>query len=749
MSNIGGYTTRQFSETQKFLVLDPSTQSPSLVSGSSLIEYIQPRLNSVIAESTRVAAQNTDYKVGSIIRTSGDESIADGLGTTFLVVEGGDGDFSMLNGNDLLTIPAPTEDTVIPRSSVVQMVSSTGLVVGDVVRTSGYYTPGDGGGNDYEIVAGGTGTADGGSFIDLDNGLQARGLFNNGENVKQWGGKGIGLSSQAEDTAAIDAYFQYLEDNPGKDGDSINGARNIFLQYDGVVMYFPRGQYYYNGAGYVPLNNKVIVVRGDSPSSSTIFINSDVHLINPDNTSKIMSYVELSDIKIVGGRGAFFNEKTDISQVAHGKRVYNCVFTGYTSVAFGTLQGSDARWVVKNTVFDGSDTGTPVGLLLGSEIAEPEIAGCNTFSGNKYDIITANDGISEMVIGPSNNHFNLSGRAKEADVWIQPGDLNQGKGVRFFGNRHSNENLDVTKPNFLIADRNTGTASHVFDHLTAKSSGQVNGLTLQGLSINSTGNPSTASGATGFIKSYSYKVSGLRWIDNVIGQWRPHILEYDSSITAAEIDEGGAHSNFARLNFSEYNTNAYNPIAFANIEGAGIVTYENRAVGNILGTIDTVSDGNVNFQAIHNTSDPRGWAKGGSVSVVGITDASGGVDAATFTYGADQIVISDLNRANILPGYVAWVEADLKKSASNPLDAIQLEYELHGNRVSYTLNLTDQWQRFRIPLTCASGSHTPSTFTLNFAARLFLDVGVKDSFDIGRFCLYHSQGPVPYSVSGI
>lgn len=104
MSTIGGYTTRQFSETQKFLVLDPSTQSTSLVSGSSLIEYIQPRLNSVIAESTRVAAQNTDYKIGNIIQTSGATTPGDNLASTYLVVEGGAGDFPMLNGNDLLVL---------------------------------------------------------------------------------------------------------------------------------------------------------------------------------------------------------------------------------------------------------------------------------------------------------------------------------------------------------------------------------------------------------------------------------------------------------------------------------------------------------------------------------------------------------------------------------------------------------------------------------------------------------------------
>lgn len=62
--------------------------------------------------------------------------------------------------------------------SVEDMKQSTAVVVGQKVHTLGYYTPGDGGGNDYEIVAAGTGEDDGGSFINLaGSGTQAKGLF--------------------------------------------------------------------------------------------------------------------------------------------------------------------------------------------------------------------------------------------------------------------------------------------------------------------------------------------------------------------------------------------------------------------------------------------------------------------------------------------------------------------------------------------------------------------------------------------
>jgi hypothetical protein len=104
MSRIGSYPNIAFTESQKFLVLDPSTSSTSLVLGSDLVAYITPKINSVRAESTRISAENTDYELGEIIQTSGATTIGDGLATVYLVVAGGSGDFPMINGNDLLTI---------------------------------------------------------------------------------------------------------------------------------------------------------------------------------------------------------------------------------------------------------------------------------------------------------------------------------------------------------------------------------------------------------------------------------------------------------------------------------------------------------------------------------------------------------------------------------------------------------------------------------------------------------------------
>lgn len=96
-------------------------------------------------------------------------------------------------------------------NNVADMVASVGLGVGRKVRTLGYYTPGDGGGCDYEIVAAGSGTDDGGSFIDLaGSGLQAKGLFNTTASPAQFGAQ---PNEGADNSMAIKSCLIYCSKN--------------------------------------------------------------------------------------------------------------------------------------------------------------------------------------------------------------------------------------------------------------------------------------------------------------------------------------------------------------------------------------------------------------------------------------------------------------------------------------------------------------------------------------------------------
>lgn len=91
--------------------------------------------------------------------------------------------------------------------TVTAMVASADLSVGDHARTLGYLAIGDGGGNDYDIVASGTGTVDGGRFINLAT-HQAKGLFTAGPiNVKLFG---AAWNDSADDSPQVQFWVDYL-----------------------------------------------------------------------------------------------------------------------------------------------------------------------------------------------------------------------------------------------------------------------------------------------------------------------------------------------------------------------------------------------------------------------------------------------------------------------------------------------------------------------------------------------------------
>jgi len=91
-------------------------------------------------------------------------------------------------------------------STVAAMVADTDLSVGDLVTTTGYFASGDGGNNDYSVVAAGTGTDDGGSFIDLAT-HQAKGLFPGSvTSALQFGAKGDGGTDDTTPAQALAAF---------------------------------------------------------------------------------------------------------------------------------------------------------------------------------------------------------------------------------------------------------------------------------------------------------------------------------------------------------------------------------------------------------------------------------------------------------------------------------------------------------------------------------------------------------------
>jgi len=136
-------------------------------------------------------------------------------------------DLSGFENVDLSELPTgiiPADGIAYIFDSVVELVAS-GLPVGYTAKTKGYYSPGDGGGNDYLIVPAGTGTDDGGSFIDLSE-HQAKGLFpGDAVSVRQFG---VALDGATDDSERFQAALSYI-DSIGGGTLSVNSSGKMFI----------------------------------------------------------------------------------------------------------------------------------------------------------------------------------------------------------------------------------------------------------------------------------------------------------------------------------------------------------------------------------------------------------------------------------------------------------------------------------------------------------------------------------------
>ena len=162
--------------------------------------------------------------------------------------------------------------------NVADMVAA-GLKVGNKVRTLGYYSAGDGGGNDYEIVAAATGTADGGSYIDLTT-HQAKGLFvDSVVSIKQFGAKGD--SDETTGNGSDDTVFVQ--------------AAHDFCDTDGHSMLIPSGIYRLTSSITGPL----VPISGEDAFNSTLFIDHVGFGLDFSNAAPSVLYTSIENLRIV------------------------------------------------------------------------------------------------------------------------------------------------------------------------------------------------------------------------------------------------------------------------------------------------------------------------------------------------------------------------------------------------------------------------------------------------------------------
>ncbi len=285
-------------------------------------------------------------------------------------------------------------------NSVADMVASTNLAIGDKALVLGYYSPGDGGGNIFEIVASGTGTADGGSYIDL-TGIsgQAKGLFVDGVvNVRQFGAKLDGVTDDSDAVNSAIAFGKIIMVPSGTCliGSPISLSSNKSLRGDGV------GKSIIKSSSSLGTNNMIdiadqarnidicyLTFDGQNTVITPTFVdaykeniingksNENVHIhhcefVGALNRACIFDATLANPVKNIhvynnlfrnGSRGGFFISRYAEDIHVHDNYFYNIVDALIGGIAFEksiSISGVRGCWIYNNNVVQDNSSGAAI-----------------------------------------------------------------------------------------------------------------------------------------------------------------------------------------------------------------------------------------------------------------------------------------------------------------------------------------------------------------------------------------------------
>lgn len=421
MSLAGQYPVRAFSESQTFLVFNPSTQQVERVLGSDLVGYITPNLDSVRGNTTRSAAQNEDYPIGTFVQTAGGSAINDGGNGMFLVVEGGDGDYAMMNGNDLLLLPfgslaGSNLDGALVTDDAVQVEIEDAIALRpvqygsmeavrlsttshDYIETSAFYAGGTTGA--AKLYRDGTGTPTGSGAAVIAAALSA-GTFCNAAGVCYklridqritpflFGAKGdYNGSTGNDDTDHIQAMFDFASDS--MDAPSIAypvffepGIYKISARVDVPPAVHIFGAGIYNGTQVVAGSGIWLTHDGvgfrftRNSAGTTLYHNGAMRYVwftgNGSSDTTATKLVELGN-----------SDSVDTSHGAWNGIIENCAFNN--TYGYGIYSAHSQSWKISKNFFRNTRYGIWYNTVAASAVIEANEFALTNASLNAYGIV--------------------------------------------------------------------------------------------------------------------------------------------------------------------------------------------------------------------------------------------------------------------------------------------------------------------------------------------------------------------------
>ena len=293
-------------------------------------------------------------------------------------------------------------------------------------------------------------------------------------NVKMVGAKGDGTT---DDTTAIDSAF--------------TSARPS-------AVYFPPGNYIYNGNGWSGSRPWII---GAGQTQTQITLGSSSYLINYGYNP---SATWLSGVKVQGGLGAIYYSNTSQSNSEY-HTVRDCYFSGYANTAIMDQSTDMPNWTIENNIFYGANDTTTMGIALG-DLHNGSLISHNEFRRNRVGIKLRN-GQDIYVINNAFERWNVQGSQPRTDVWLVPYSSysNAHTGFTMRDNKLGNEFMAAGDYRILIADELTGSdISQMWPNLTSNSGGNVRSARFDNMLYNTDGTntPYIYSTANALLRNY-------------------------------------------------------------------------------------------------------------------------------------------------------------------------------------------------------------------------------------------------------
>jgi hypothetical protein len=359
-------------------------------------------------------------------------------------------------------------------------------------------------------------------------------------NVKRYGATGNGAT---DDSAAINAAFAVANQIGALISKGTNNFQDFFPS-NPVDVYFPPGDYVYNGSGYTA-SSWCGQLIGASKNTTRVIVASGVVLLTITGVANnTVPFAGIKNLHLSGGAGYF--QCTGSVANTMGQFVFeDCIYFNYSGCAIGRLFTDGPHWKIWRNQFHGalSSAGERqsfgvvyMGLSDGCEIEH------NEFQENLVHVKAVTSGAPKGGINAANIRENIferwttsPGSNPSVDVWLVPSvdaptaSGGVGYATLIEGNRFGNENLLTTDYHVLIADENTtsGTSSlNYLPKLTSVSTAFIGGTQFIHNTIFGTGASSRA-----FVFSQTPNIWGCRFRDYTIGTPISELDFYAGSLT--------------------------------------------------------------------------------------------------------------------------------------------------------------------------------------------------------------------------